>query len=298
MTYSIVGRDVTAGHVGGAVQSAAFSAGPRTVVWAEAGVGAVATQAYTERSYGPLGLEMLRTGRTPDQVLPSLVAFDDLREHRQLGIIDLADEPAAFTGGDCVPEASHAFGVDCAAQANMMARPGVPQAMVDAFETSTGDLTQRLLSALDAAQAVGGDFRGMQSAGIMVRHGELGSPEWTTRLVDIRVEDHARPLDELRRLVDLTRIYRRWREPMQLLRDGLVSDAAAAAREVAAKLPHKVEPRIHLAIALVAAGERTESRELVREAMAIDPRWLLYIDRVLGIWDVGIEPAAIRQLLE
>jgi len=132
------------------------------VVWAEAGVGAVATQAIGEAAFGHLGLQMMTAGSTPAQVVAALVAGDATPGVRQIGVIDLASTPATFTGSDCVPNAEHQAGVDCVAQANMMTNPGVPHAMVAAFETTAGDLTDQLLAALDAAQALGGDFRGMQ----------------------------------------------------------------------------------------------------------------------------------------
>ena len=297
MTYSIVGRDRDAGHIGGAVQTAAFSAGPGGVLWGLPGVGAIATQAFSQRDYGPIGLAMLETGRTPEDVVPSLVAFDSLREVRQVGVIDFHHDPSAFTGGDCIPEAGHAFGTDCSAQANMMARPGVPRAMVEAFEATGGDLVSRLLAALDAAQALGGDFRGMQSAGIVVYGGERGAPEWTSRLVHLKIDDHPAPLDELRRLCDLTRLYRRWGEPFQRLKDGAPDEAVTVARELTKRMPDKVEPRIHLAISLVAAGQPDEARELIRDAVAREPRWLMYLDRIIAIAGVDVDPTTFRALL-
>ena len=135
MTYSILGRDPATGDVGGAVQSAWYSSGAG-VVWAEAGVGAAATQAIGERAFGPLSLQMMTTGATPTQVIAALVAGDATPGVRQIGVIDLASTPTAFTGTDCVPHAEHQAGVNCVAQANMMTNPGVPQAMVAAFETT------------------------------------------------------------------------------------------------------------------------------------------------------------------
>jgi uncharacterized Ntn-hydrolase superfamily protein len=273
MTYSILGRDPATADVGGAVQSAWFSSG--TVLWADAGVGAVVSQAIGERAFGPVGLQMITAGSTPAQVVAAVVAGDATPGVRQIGVIDLASTPAAFTGADCVPNAGHQVGLDCVAQANMMAHPGVPQAMVAAFETTAGDLADRLMASLDAAQALGGDFRGTQSAGLVVRGGPAGTPAWKTAVVNVRVDDHPDPLGELRRLAELSRIYRRCNVPLERLAGGDHAGAVEAARELSSRLPDDPNVRVRLGLALATGGDPDGAKILAAMAKQSD-RWLAY----------------------
>jgi uncharacterized Ntn-hydrolase superfamily protein len=296
VTYSIVGRDRVSGQIGGAVQSAAFSSGAGTL-WVDAGIGAIATQAFTERSFGPLGLEMLTVGWTPRQVIAAVLAGDAHPAVRQLGVIDLEAPAASMTGEDCVPEAGHCVAEDCAAQANMMANRGVPQAMVTAFERCDGDVGARLLSALDAAQETGGDFRGMQSAGLTVREGERGVASWKSAVFNLRVDDSDKPLVELRRLVGLTRTYRRFNQPLELLAEGDTEAALTVAEEIVSTLPDKTEPKLRLAIALQRSGRTADARSLLRAITAQDQRWLTYVDNLLALWPTGVTTTDLRQLL-
>jgi uncharacterized Ntn-hydrolase superfamily protein len=273
MTYSILGRDPATADVGGAVQSAWFSSG--AVLWADAGVGAVAIQAIGERAFGPVGLQMMMGGSTPAQVVAALVAGDATPGVRQIGVIDLAFPPAAFTGGDCVPDAEHQVGVDCVAQANMMANPGVPQAMVAAFETTAGDLADRLLTALDAAQALGGDFRGVQSAGLVVRTGARGTPAWKTAVVNVRVDDHPDPLVELRRLAGLSRVYRTCNVPLERLAAGDHAGAVEAARELNSRLPDDPNVRVRPGLSLAAGGD-PDGAEILAATVKQSDKWLAY----------------------
>jgi uncharacterized Ntn-hydrolase superfamily protein len=200
MTYSIVGRDPATGELGVAVQSRAFNTGA-VVPWGEPGVGVVATQSYTELSYGPLGLELLRAGKTPEEALVELVAADDDRDYRQVAMLDTQGRVAVHVGAACIPAAGFTAGDGFSAQANMVASEGVWESMAEAFQRSEGSLAERLLSALDAAEQAGGDWRGRQAGGILVVAAE-GKP-WE-REVDVRVDDHPDPLGELRRVFGLT----------------------------------------------------------------------------------------------
>ena len=273
MTYSILGRDPAIADVGGAVQSAWFSSG--VVLWADAGVGAVATQAIGERAFGPVGLQMMTGGSTPAQVVAALAAGDTTPGVRQIGVIDLASTPAAFTGGDCVPDAEHHVGVDCVAQANMMANPGVPRAMVAAFETTAGDLAERLVAALDAAQAFGGDFRGMQSAGLVVRTGARGTPTWQTAVVNVRVDDHPDPLLELRRLAGLSRVYRTCNVALERLAAGDHAGAVEAATGLSSRLPDDPNVRVRLGLTL-AASDDPAGAEILAAMVKQSDKWLAY----------------------
>lgn len=204
MTYSIIARDPVSGAVGVAVQSFYFSVGA-IVPWAEAGVGAVATQSFVDPSYGPLGLELMKRGKSAPDALRALVALDPGAAYRQVAMIDMRGCVAVHTGEGCLEAAGHCVGEAVAAQANLMARETVWGAMIAAFARTEGDLATRFLAALDAAEQEGGDRRGKQSAAMLVVRAQPTGKPWLDRVVDLRVEDHAEPIDELKRLLVLHR---------------------------------------------------------------------------------------------
>jgi uncharacterized Ntn-hydrolase superfamily protein len=204
VTYSIVARDASTGELGVGVQSQAFNTGA-AVPWARPGVGAVATQSFTDRRYGWRGLELMEAGASPAEALDRLRADDELVETRQVAIIDPAGAVAQHTGAACIPAAGHVSGVDWAAQGNMLASERAWHEMGAAFERADGTLAQRLLAALDAAEATGGDWRGRGGAAILVVPAEGSAWE---RVIDLRVEEGDGSLVELRRLVDRAEAYR------------------------------------------------------------------------------------------
>lgn len=206
MTYSIVARDPETGELGAAVQSHYFGTG-RLVTWAEAGVGAVVTQSVPDVAYGPHGLDRMREGQEPSAALAEMVAADPGEVVRQVAMVDATGRVAAHTGAGCVGRAGHLIGDQVSAQANMMENATVWPAMVDAYSAATGDLAARLLAALEAAEAEGGDLRGKQSAAIVVVGPERTDRPWDHRLVDLRVDDHPAPLEELRRLIEYNRAF-------------------------------------------------------------------------------------------
>lgn len=230
-TFSIVALDSTTGELGVAVQSRAFSVGS-AVPWAEAGVGAIATQASTNESFGPRGLALLAAGLEAGEALAELLAHDPDREHRQLGIVDARGRAATHTGSECLDWAGHRTGPGYSCQGNILAGPGVVEAMSRAYEATGGELARRLLAALAAGQAAGGDRRGQQSAAVLVVRPSERYPEYRTRYVDLRVEDHLHPIEELERLYaiheggDLVRAHLRYAEEYAAR-----GDSAAAARE-------------------------------------------------------------------
>lgn len=236
---------------------------------------------------------MLRVGSTPVQTVAALMAGDGNPEIRQLGVIDLTSTPAAFTGSDCVPHAEDHAGVDCVAQANMMERSDVPLAMVSAFEASTGELWSRLLVALDVAQAMGGDFRGMQSAGLVVRAGERGAPAWTTAIVNVRVDDHPEPLRELERLAVLTNAYRHINVPLERLACGDYQGALEYARIMSDAAPADPNLQMRLGLTLLAAGQ-PEGREILAGLAARNDKWVTLMRRTLQRY--GIDQTALGQL--
>jgi uncharacterized Ntn-hydrolase superfamily protein len=208
VTYSIVARDGETGELGVAVQTRSFGVG-RAVPWALAGVGAVATQSITDKSYGPLALELLRAGKRADEALTALLAADRDRAVRQVAIVDSQGRTAAHTGSACIADAGHVTGDGWSAQANMMRSADVWPAMAETYEAAAGSLALRLLAALDAAEAVGGDFRGRQAAALLVVEAQSAGKPWDERVCDLRVDDHEEPLAELRRLLRKEEAYRR-----------------------------------------------------------------------------------------
>jgi uncharacterized Ntn-hydrolase superfamily protein len=204
-TYSIVACDLETGQWGVAVQSKFLGVGA-IVPWAEPHVGAIATQAFANPQYGPDGLALLREGLSAEETVERLTLADEGRAERQLGIVDGEGRSASFTGGDCNDWAGGRTGANYAAQGNILVSEATVEALAETFEASAGNpLSTRLLECLDAAQAAGGDSRGQQSAALLVVQRDAGYAALSDSLVDLRVEDHERPLEELRRLYDLHR---------------------------------------------------------------------------------------------
>jgi uncharacterized Ntn-hydrolase superfamily protein len=256
MTYSIVGRDPETGELGVAVQSRAFNTGA-IVPWGAPGVGVVATQSYSEPAYGPLGLDLLRAGKSPEQALAALVAADDDSAYRQVAILDAEGRVAVHVGEECIPAAGFAAGDGFSAQANMVDSERVWQSMAEAFKRSEGPLAERLLAALDAAEAAGGDWRGRQAGGIVVVRAE-GQP-WE-REIDLRVDEHPDPLAELRRLLRLRRAYAAMRQP-----PGPTSDDLEA-------LPG-LDRQLAAIFAATTSGDLARARQLFAPLLEAEPRW-------------------------
>ena len=209
MTYSIVGRDEANGELGVAVQSRAFGVG--LCAWARPGVGAIATQSFTERSYGPLGLDLLDSGKAPAEALAELLEADDQRDFRQVAFLAADGRTAAHTGAACIPDCGDTARHNVSAQGNMLASAAVWPAAADRFEAAKGPLAERLLAALDGAEDAGGDFRGRESATLLVVSGDREEKPWQP-VFDLRVDNHDEPLRELRRLHGLAVTYRRRRD--------------------------------------------------------------------------------------
>ena len=205
-TFSIVAHDPAQGDWGIAVQSKFLAVGA-VVPWARAGVGAIATQSYANTSYGPEGLRLLAAGVSAEEALARLVAADEGREHRQVGIVDAAGSAAAFTGGECLAWAGHRIGSNYACQGNILVSAATVEAMAATLEASSGPLADRLLAALAAGQAAGGDSRGQQSAALLVVRERGGYGGFNDRYLDLRVDDHPHSLAELQRLLDLYKLY-------------------------------------------------------------------------------------------
>ena len=271
-TYSIVARDPSTGELGVAVQSHWFSVGP-IVAWAEAGVGAVATQSFVEPSYGKNGLDLMRSGRSAPDALKELLAKDEAREVRQVAMIDAQGRVDAFTGKNDIQAAGHIVGTNFSVQANLMLNDKVWPAMARAFESTKGNLADRMLAALDAAQLAGGDIRGRQSAALIVVTGKPTGQAWKDRTFDLRVDDSPEPLKELRRLVRLQRAYNHMNAGDLAVEK---KDNEGALREYGAAeklVPDNAEMIYWHAVALVNMGRVDESLPLFRKVFAMDPNW-------------------------
>lgn len=288
-------RDATTGELGVAVQSHWFSVGP-IVPWAEAGVGAVATQSFVEPSYGPLGLAMMRVGKTAPEALAALLAGDAQREVRQVGMVDAKGNVATFTGKLDIPAAGGQSGTGYVVQANLMEKATVWPAMARAFEAAKGDLADRMLAALDAAQAEGGDIRGRQSAAIVVVKGTPSGRPWADRTFDLRVEDHPDPLVELRRLVGVQRAYNRMGAGDECV---ALKDWACAEREYGAAegmMPDNAEMAFWHAVALASNGRLDAARPLFRRAFIADPRWRELVRRLPGVEQLPKDPKLMEEI--
>jgi uncharacterized Ntn-hydrolase superfamily protein len=290
-TYSIVARDPATGELGAAVQSHWFSVGS-LCVWARAGVGAVATQSVVEPAYGPNALDRIADGIGAQQTLGELLSADPLAALRQVAVLDAHGGLGVHTGADCIAHAGHATGEHWSAQANMMAGDTVPAAMSAAFAAADGLLSERLLAALEVAEAEGGDVRGRQSAAMVVVPAE-GEP-WR-RTVDLRVEDHADPLAELRRLLGLQRAYDLAGAGDELLAAGRVEEAGGLYREAARLAPESDELLFWSGLALAQAGELDAGVAAVRKAAERHPNWLVLLDRLSA--DFAPAGAAVRSAL-
>ena len=295
-TYSIVARDAKTGELGVAVQSHWFSVGSG-VPWAEAGVGAVATQSFIDPSYGPLGLSLMRAGRTASEALAALVAGDSGRDVRQVGMVDAKGNVATHTGKLCIPAAGGQAGKDYVVQANLMDKATVWPAMARAFEATTGDLAERMLAALDAAEKEGGDIRGKQSAALIVVKGTSTGRPWADRAFDLRVDDHPEPLVELRRLVRLQRAYTRMTHGDDCV---AVKDWTCAEREYGAAeemFPDNAEMAFWHAIALASNGRLEPARPLFKKAFAADARWRELVKRLPEVEQLPKDPKLLEQIL-
>jgi uncharacterized Ntn-hydrolase superfamily protein len=284
VTYSIVARDPDTGELGVAVQSHWFSVGS-IVTWARPGVGAVATQANVETSYGPRALDLLAQGASAADALDRLVAKDPGGHSRQVAIVDADGRVGVHTGPSCIAYAGHVTGESVSCQANIMASECVWPAMLKAFTGARGSLTERLLTALDAAEREGGDIRGRQSAAILVVPAE-GEP-WRT-LVSLRVEDHPEPLPELRRLVALHDAYALADRADELLNNGRHDDAGRLYVEASEGAPGNHELLFWAGLGRAQAGDLAAGVANVKEAIALQPAW----HELLGRLPDELAPAA------
>jgi uncharacterized Ntn-hydrolase superfamily protein len=295
-TYSIVARDPETGEMGVAVQSHWFSVGS-LVTWGEAGVGVVATQSLIDVSYGPLGLALMKAGRSAPQALAALKVADPHPEIRQVAMIDAKGNVAAHTGEKCIPDAGHIAGENFSVQANLMLNRKVWPAMAEAYRNTQGDLADRMLAALEAAQSVGGDIRGKQSAAILIVKGESTGQPWADTVMELRIEDHPAPVQELKRLVRVHRAYQHMNRGDLAIEQG---DVEAALREYSAAealFPGNVEMKFWHAVSLVNAGRVEDSLPLFKEIFAADRNWAILLPRLPKVNLLDADAETIERIL-
>ena len=272
-TFSIVARDPETGQLGVAVQSHWFSVGS-VVPWVKSGVGAVATQSLADVTYGPLGLELMAAGKTAEQALKGLLETDDHPEWRQVGMIDARGKRAAHTGNHCIREAGHVIGDDFIVMANLMEKNTVWQAMAEAYRSSTGDLAERMLVALEAAQREGGDIRGRQSAAMIIVREKSTGVDYKDKLIDLRIEDHPNPLGELRRLVTLNRAYLLMNEGDEKMVQRDTKGALQAYGRAMELAPEVTEIKFWAALTMFTEGVENEALKIFGEVFAKEPLWI------------------------
>lgn len=294
-TFSIVARDSATGQMGVAVQSHYFSVGP-VVPWAEAGVGAVATQSLVLVDYGPNGLALMRGGLGAPQALDSLLRADAHNEGRQVAMVDARGRVAAYTGRSCIPDAGHHAGAQYSCQANLMANNRVWPAMALAYESAKGDLAERLLAALEAGQKAGGDIRGRQSAAIIVVKARSSGQPWADRVFDLRVEDSPEPIAELRRLVRLRRAYDLEDQGDNAISEKRTEDAMRHYERAMELAPEVVELRFWAAVTMFVSGREKEALPLFHEVFGKEARWVPLVPRLVPAGMFPDDPAKIARV--
>jgi uncharacterized Ntn-hydrolase superfamily protein len=295
-TYSIVARDPATGQLGVAVQSHWFSVGP-LVPWVEAGVGAVATQSFVEVSYGPLGLDLMKAGKSAPQALKALLEIDQNREVRQVAMIDNQGQVAAFTGKSCISEAGHLMGNQFSVQANLMLKNTVWEAMAEAYQSTPGDLIERLMAALEAAEKEGGDIRGRQSAAIIVVRGKPSGQPWRDKIVDLRVEDHPNPVAELKRLVKVHRAYEHMNKGDEYIAQEDVESALKEYSTAEQLSPENLEMVFWHAVALANLNRTEESLPLFKKVFNDDYNWAVLLPRLPKSGLLPDKPELIEKIL-
>ena len=297
-TYSIVARDEKTGEIAIGVQSHWFSVGT-VVSWAEAGVGAVATQSFVNVSFGQRGLALLKLGFTPQKVLDSLLSDDSGREVRQVAIIDTFGNVATHTGKNCIQFADHKNGQNFSVPANMMLNDKVTAAMEKAWNLNAGKrLPERIVEVLKAAQLAGGDIRGKQSAALLVVKPRSTGKIWEDRYIDLRVDDHASPILELERLLKVFRAYEYMNEG-DLLMENKDMNGAMTAYNAAMKLfPQNLEMKYWTAITLANNKETDKAISLLKKIYAKDANWRELTKRIRKVGLLTVSDTDFAKLIQ
>lgn len=279
-TYSIVALDEKTGELGVAVQSHWFSVGS-IVPWAKAGTGAVATQSIARVEYGPHGLELMEQGLTANEALAKLIAEDKGAAVRQVGMVDAKGNVASYTGDNCIAEAGFRIGKNYTVQANIMEKSTVWDAMAKAYENAHGDLADRMMAAMEAAQNEGGDLRGKQSASILIVKGEPSDEPWNDIKMELRIEDHPEPIKELKRLVNVHRAYEHANKGDHYLELGEMDKALREYKKSAEYYPENPELPFWTAVTLVTAGELEQALPIFEQVFARNPKLKKLVPRLI-----------------
>jgi uncharacterized Ntn-hydrolase superfamily protein len=295
-TYSIIARDPETGEMGVAVQSHWFSVGS-IVSWGEAGVGVVATQSFVNPAFGPDGIELLKSGMTAEQVVDKLIAEDEGRDVRQLAILDVNGNVKSYTGKNCIPGAGNIIGRNYSVQANLMLNDKVPSVMSKAFEESKGPLAERLMAALFAAESVGGDIRGKQSAAILVVKGKSTGKVWEDRLIDLRVEDDPYPLDKLDRLLKIHRAYNHMNAGDLAVEHGDMELAMKEYSSAEKMFPENEEMKFWHAVTLATNGDVEASLPLFKKVFEKNENWKILTPRLVPIGLLNVSKEQLQQIL-
>lgn len=296
-TYSIVAYDRETGELGVAVQSHWFSVGS-IVSWAASGVGAVATQSFVDPSYGALGLEMMRAGKSAEEALNGLLKSDRTPEVRQVAMVDATGRVAVHTGKNCIAEAGHFKGDGFSCQANMMLKNTVWEAMARAYQTTKGELVDRLLAALEAAEKEGGDIRGRQSAAILVVSGKSSGVWWKDRVYDLRIEDHPEPIKEMKRLVLIAKAYNHMNRGDELLTENKVEEAMKEYNRAMELYSGNPEMIFWPAVTMASTGRLEESLPLFKKVFALDPNWALLLERLPSVGQFPRDKKLLKKILD
>ncbi len=295
-TYSIVAFDPETGDMGVAVQSHWFSVGT-VVSWGEAGVGVIATQSFVNVSFGPRGLELLRKGKTPQEVVDELIKSDEGREFRQLAVLDANGNAASFTGKNCIQPAGNIVGDGFSVQANLMASDKVWPAMAEAFKKSKGPLAERMLAALEAAENAGGDIRGRQSAVLLVVRGKSTGKIWEDKLVDLRVDDSAEPSVELRRLLKVHRAYEHMNNGDLAVEKKDMQKAMFEYSAAMKMFPDNLEMKYWTAITLANNGKFDEALPMLKDIFAIDKNWKELTPRLIPSGLLNVSEEQLKEIM-
>jgi len=295
-TFSIVARDTVTGNIGVAVQSHWFNVG-KVVTWARPGVGAVATQALVNASFGPLGLDLLEKGYSPETALDTLLKHDDGRDFRQVAIIDAHGRTAGYTGSKNIKMAGNITEDNFSVQANMMLNNTVWPAMAKAFKTKKGTLAERMVAALKAAQAEGGDIRGQQSAALIVVRGNSTGKPWEDRLIDLRVEDSPHAVDEIARLLKVHQAYEHMNNGDAAIGNNEVSKALEEYHAAQKMFPENIEMKYWTAVSLANVGRIDDALPIFREVFNANGHWKELTRRIVPVGMLQVDDHTLKRIL-
>jgi uncharacterized Ntn-hydrolase superfamily protein len=295
-TFSIVAKDPETGEMGVAVQSHWFSVGS-IVAWGEAGIGVVATQSFVNPAFGPDGLELLKKGMTAPEALDKLIESDSGRDVRQLAILDVNGNVKSYTGKNCISGAGNIVGENYSVQANLMLNDKVPGAMSEAFERSKGPLAERMLAALFAAQSVGGDIRGKQSACLLVVRGKSTGKVWEDRLIDLRVEDSPEPIEELSRLLKVHRAYDHMNDGDLAVEHGDMELAMKEYSSAEEMFPENEEMKYWHAVTLVNNNGLESALPLFKDVFMKNENWKMLTPRLVPIGLLNVSDEQLKKIL-